>query len=303
MPVFWRKRTLRERIDHLTTQRPDRNRPGAPRRGPTGKAKRLRPKPNATPDDLAFGINPCAMALDHGLVRSMEHLEGGKNPRVAELVARARAAGVATREAPLERLDELTAQGVHQGVMVRLAALPETDLRGVARAATGRSLVLLLDGVTDPQNLGAVLRTAVAVGTDAVVLPRRRGALLTPGVHRASAGMSFVAPVAAPQNLAQAVAALKEAGFWIVAAAHGNDAVDATAFDWPEKTALVVGSEGEGVSHLLRQEADFLAALPMDDRVESLNVAVATGALAYLWRRQWPAGPATRDPQDGDSTR
>jgi len=158
----------------------------------------------------------------------------------------------------------------------------------MAREAGKSSLVIILDSVTDPQNLGAVLRTAVAVGVDAIVLPLRRGALLTPGVHRASAGLSFVAPVAAPQNLAMAVRTLKEANYWVVAAAAGEGAQAATAFDWPGRTALVMGSEGEGVSHLLLEESDFRVGLPMDPRVESLNVGVATGALAYLWRRQWP---------------
>jgi tRNA G18 (ribose-2'-O)-methylase SpoU len=128
----------------------------------------------------------------------------------------------------------------------------------------------------------------VAVGVSAVVLPLRRGALLTPGVHRASAGMSFVAPVAAPQNLAMAIRTLKDANFWVVAAATGDGSQSATTFDWPGRTALIMGSEAEGVAHLLLQESDFSVALPMDPRVESLNVAVATGALAYLWRRQWP---------------
>jgi 23S rRNA (guanosine2251-2'-O)-methyltransferase len=100
--------------------------------------------------------------------------------------------------------------------------------------------------------------------------------------------MSFFARVAAPQNLAQAVAILKERGFWVVAADAGGDSQPATAFDWPQKTALVLGSEGAGVSHLLRRESDFAVALPMDARVESLNVGVACGALCYLYRRQWP---------------
>jgi len=250
----------------------------------------MRPKPNSTPDDLAFGVNPCAMALEAGAVRSLLYLGETRNDRVLEVVGRARAAGVAVAPADLRRLDELTAGGVHQGVLVRLKALEGVDLRAVADAP-GPGLVLLLDGITDPQNVGAILRTAVAAGASAVVLPRRRGALLTPGVHRASAGVSFIAPVAAPQNLAQAVAILKERGYWVVAADAGEGSQPATSFDWPQKTALVLGSEGEGVSHLLRRESDFIAALPMDPRVESLNVGVACGALCYLYRRQWPAEP------------
>ncbi|MCC7365371.1 MAG: 23S rRNA (guanosine(2251)-2'-O)-methyltransferase RlmB [Dehalococcoidia bacterium] len=250
----------------------------------------MRPKPNATPDDLAFGVNPCALALETGAARQLLYLRETKNDRVLDLARRARDARVPTEPVDLHRLDELTGGGVHQGVLVRLRAIEPADLRAIAsRPAERGSLVLLLDGVTDPQNVGAVVRTAVAVAVDAIVLPRRRGALLTPGVHRASAGMSFLAPVAAPQNLAQAVATLKEAGYWVVAADAGDGSQLATTFDWPKKTALIMGSEGEGVSHLLRRESDFAVALPMDPRVESLNVGVACGALAYLFRRQWPA--------------
>ena len=249
---------------------------------------RMRPKPNSTPDDLAFGINPCAMALDAGAVRSLSYLRETRNDRVLALVERATQMGVATQAVELFRLDELTDGGVHQGILVRLGEIDSIDLRQAA-AGPGPSLVILLDSVTDPQNVGAVLRTAVAVGVAAIVLPRRRGAQLTPGVHRASAGLSFIAPVASPQNLAQTVATLKEAGFWVVAADAGEGSQPATAFDWPKKTALIVGSEGEGVSHLLLRESDFRVALPMDERVESLNVAVACGALCYLWRRCWPA--------------
>ncbi|MDZ7728676.1 MAG: 23S rRNA (guanosine(2251)-2'-O)-methyltransferase RlmB [Dehalococcoidia bacterium] len=253
-----------------------------------GQGGRPRPKPNASPDDVAFGVNPCAMAVSVGAARRLLYVEDSVNPRVTELVDQARDQGITTEGVTLDRLDQLSGGGVHQGVLVRLRELEETDLRGVAARATGASLALLLDGITDPQNVGAVLRTAVATGIDAVVLPRRRGAQLTPGVHRASAGLSFLAPVAAPQNLSQAVDILKEAGYWVAAAAGGEGAEDATQFDWPQKTALIVGSEGEGVSSLLLKRADFRVALPMDPRVESLNVGVATGALSYLWRRQWP---------------
>lgn len=252
---------------------------------------RQRPKPNSTPDDLAFGINACAMALQAGYAKSLLYFGDTRNERVLELVARAEAGGVPVQPVDTFRLDQLTGDGVHQGVLVRLRDIETVDLRQVVRSAGEASLILVLDGVTDPQNLGAVLRTAVAVGVSAIVIPLRRGAQLTPGVHRASAGLSFVAPVAAPQNLAMALRTLKEANYWVVAADASEGAQPATGFDWPAKTALVMGSEGEGVSHLLLQESDFRVALPMDPRVESLNVGVATGALAYLWRRQWPGQP------------
>ncbi len=246
----------------------------------------MRAKPNATPDDIAFGINACALALSSGYAKSVLYLRETRNERVLQLVDLAIDAGLRAEAVEEFRLDQLTGEGVHQGILVRIGNVEPVDLRQAA-AGDGPALVLLLDSITDPQNVGAILRTAVAVGVAAVVLPRRRGALLTPGVHRASAGLSFLAPVAAPQNLNQAVATLKDAGFWVVAAATGEGSVAATEFDWPRKTALVLGSEGEGVAQLLLRESDFRVALPMDARVESLNVGVACGALSYLWRRQW----------------
>ena len=253
---------------------------------------RPRPKPNATPDDLAFGVQACAVALRAGLAKRLLHLEGGGNRRVLALAEEARAQGLPVEAVDAARLDELCGGGVHQGVLARLRRLPTVS---IPREAPAPSLALVLDGVTDPQNTGACLRVAVAAGATVVALPPRRGAALTPGVHRASAGLSLVAPVAAPLNLARAVAQLKEAGYWIVVAATGGGAADATAFDWPDRTALVLGGEERGVSRLLREAGDFRVALPMDARAESLNVAVACGALAYLWRARWPAA-AGRSP-------
>lgn len=247
---------------------------------------RLRPKSKSTPDDLAFGVHACEQALRQGVAKRLLHAEGASNPRVAALVEEATDQGLPLEAVDAERLDELTGGGVHQGVLVRLRRLPAAS---IPRKATGPSLALVLDGVTDPQNTGAVLRVAVATGAEVVVLPQRRGVALTPGVHRASAGLSFHAPVAAPQNLARALAQLKEAGYWVVAASPGEGAEDATGFDWPDCTALVLGGEERGVSRLLNEASDFRVQLPMDDRVESLNVGVACGALAYLWRARWPA--------------
>ena len=247
---------------------------------------RLWPKPRSTPDDLAFGVHACRQALRQGVAKRLLHTEGASNRRVAALVEEAAHQGLPVEAVDAERLAELTGGGVHQGVLVRLRRLPAAS---IPRKATGPSLALVLDGVTDPQNTGAVLRVAVATGAEVVVLPPRRGVALTPGVHRASAGLSFLAPVAAPQNLARALAQLKEAGYWVVAASPGEGAEDATGFDWPDCTALVLGGEERGVSRLLNESSDFRVQLPMDDRVESLNVGVACGALAYLWRARWPA--------------
>ena len=132
---------------------------------------RMRPKPNATPDDLAFGVNACSIALDQHLARALFYYADTRNRRVVDLADRARAEGIAVEAVATERLDQLTGEAVHQGVLVRLRNLPTAGLEEVAKRATESSLILLLDGITDPQNLGAVLRTSVAVGVDAIVLP------------------------------------------------------------------------------------------------------------------------------------
>ena len=248
----------------------------------------MKPKPNSTPDDVAFGINACAMALQHGFARSVFFWKDNRNERVTELLERCRRIGLEVHPVDIQKLDDWSGAGVHQGILMRLKDIPEVGLDEIIEAQHERSLIIILDRVTDPQNLGAVLRTAVAVGAHGIVLPRRRGAQLTPGVHRASAGLSFISPVVSPQNLSQASRELQEAGYWIVAADSSGDAVDATAFDWPPRTAMIMGNEGEGIAHMLLEHSDFRVALPMDPRVESLNIGVACGALAYLWRRQWP---------------
>lgn len=248
----------------------------------------MKPKPHATPDDVAFGINACAMALQHGFARSVFYWKEAKNERVTEVLERARRIGLEVHPVDLQKLDDWAGGGVHQGILMRLKDIPEVGLEEIIEAKHERSLILILDRVTDPQNLGAVLRTAVAVGAHGIVLPRRRGAQLTPGVHRASAGLSFIAPVVSPQNLSQAARELQEAGYWIIAADSGKDSVDATSFDWPPRTAVILGNEGEGIAHMLLEHSDFAVSLPMDPRVESLNIGVACGALSYLWRRQWP---------------
>ena len=240
--------------------------------------------------DIAFGVNASSMALRHRRVRSLSYLAETRNKRVLALVEEARAAGLHVEPVDNERLEELTGSAVHQGVLVRLRKDAGLHMDTALEQATGPSLVLLLDGITDPQNVGAILRTSVAAGVRAIVLPKRRGATLTPGVHRASVGLSFAAPVVEPTNLSRAIDALREAGFWVVAAHSGEQTQTATTFDWPERTALVLGSESDGVSRLLQDRADFKVELPMDSQVESLNVGVAAGVLMYLWRRQWPAG-------------
>ena len=258
----------------------------------SGKAKitrsqRKKPKPKSAPKQVAYGIHACQAALNAGYVRNLIFQEDNSNKRVMSLIEEANNQGIPTEKGSLKQLNALSGEGVHQGVLVRLKKIPSSDLRSLVKDLSTNSFAFVLDSINDPQNVGAVLRVAVAIKAVAVVLSQRKGALLTPGVHRASAGLSFFAPVTAPGNLVGAVKDLKSAGFWIVAASSSNEAQDATKFDWPEKTALILGSEESGIRPLLLRESDYHIRLPMEPKVESLNVAVASGILAYLWKQRW----------------
>ena len=253
----------------------------------SSRNQRRKTKSKTSPTQVAYGIHACQAAIKANFVRSVLYLEDSSNKRVTKLTEEASLLGIPVEKGTLKQLNALSGEGVHQGILVRLSKLPNYDLRTLIANPPPLSLAFVLDSVTDPQNVGALLRVAVATKASAVVLSQRKGPLLTPGVHRASAGLSFCAPVTAPGNLVGAVKDLKAAGFWIVAADSSEGAQDATKFDWPEKTALVLGSEEGGIRPLLLRESDFHVRLPMEQQVESLNVAVASGALAYLWKQRW----------------
>jgi 23S rRNA (guanosine2251-2'-O)-methyltransferase len=199
-------------------------------------------------------------------------------PREAELAAAARARGI-----PIQRVDRATLDGLagsphHQGVAAiappfRYAAIEEVCAGGCASA-------LVLDGVQDPRNLGAILRTARAVGVGGVVLPSDRSVGVTSAVVATAAGLLFGLPIARVPNLVRGMGQLKEAGFWLIGLApRGGEPLYRLAS--PPRPALVVGGEGEGMRPLVRRTCDFTVSLPMAPRVESLNVAVAAGVALY----------------------
>jgi len=158
---------------------------------------------------------------------------------------------------------------------------PRHYLEEIVPEAAADSCILVLDRIQDPQNLGAVLRSAVACGVDAVVLPKAGGCSLTPAVHKASAGLSLKARVVEDENLAQAIAFLKEHGYWAIGcdSAAGEDA---TTFEFPERRVIVMGNESEGMRRLIKESCDYLVRIPMAEGVESLNVSVATAVVLYL---------------------
>jgi 23S rRNA (guanosine2251-2'-O)-methyltransferase len=241
-------------------------------------------------NDLLVGINAVEGALRHDASAVIEVLVeiGAGNRRVKEISDAAREAGVAVHARPREFLDKATGGMRHQGVIARWkppAELGEHDLPRLVEAAGSEALVLVLDGVQDPHNLGACLRSAEAAGVTAVVLPRDRAVGITPTVRTASAGAADRVPVVRVANLARALQALKDAGVWITGLA-GEGTTRLYAVDLKGPVALAVGGESDGLRRLTRDLCDHLARIPMRGEVESLNVSVATGIALFEVLRQ-----------------
>jgi 23S rRNA (guanosine2251-2'-O)-methyltransferase len=242
--------------------------------------------------ELAYGIHAVRVLLTRHAprVRQLWLAEVREaNPRLAELRALADAAGVRIVAAAADELEQLAQGGRHQGAVAALlprAGDPETQLEEALEArGDAPPLLLVLDGVTDPHNLGACLRSADAAGVDAVIVPRDRAAGLTPVARKVAAGAAETVPLVAVVNLARTLRELRERGVWLVGT---TDDAPRTLFDVDLRgpTALVMGGEGEGMRRLTRECCDELASLPMAGAVESLNVSVATGVALFEAVRQ-----------------
>ena len=233
---------------------------------------------------LIYGINPVLEALRAGRVKEIRVADrsGG---RIADLVKSAEAHAVPVRRVPAAELDRGARGGVHQGVIAELTAIARYDLADVLDAAPAAPLIVVLDGVEDPHNVGAILRTADAAGADGVVRQSRRAAPLEGAAAKASAGAVSHVKIAEVVNIARALEELKDRGVWTVGlaggASHRYDEIDFTL-----PTALVVGAEGTGLRRLVRERCDWLVSIPMLGRVDSLNVSVATGIVLFEGVRQ-----------------
>jgi 23S rRNA (guanosine2251-2'-O)-methyltransferase len=239
---------------------------------------------------VAYGIHAVRVLLSRHPERVRRVLlAGGRDAgRLAEIRGCAERAGVPVGTADDATLDKLADGERHQGVVAEVlprAGDPETQLEEALEAAGSAPLLLVLDGVQDPHNLGACLRSADAAGVAAVVVPRDRAAGLTPVVRKVAAGAAETVPLVAVVNLARTLRDLKERGIWLVGT---DDAADRTLYDADLKgpVALVMGSEGEGMRRLTRECCDQLVSIPMAGAVESLNVSVATGVALFEAVRQ-----------------
>lgn len=224
--------------------------------------------------------------------QQVEHIwldQNRRDGRSRQLVQAARDARVKLQKVPRARLDALAGDGVpHQGVLARVRNLPlqgDDAFEAFLEALNTPAFLLVLDGVLDPHNLGACLRTAEASGVQAVIVPRNRTAPLTGVARKAASGAAERLPVFQVSNLARALGILKEKGVWLVGAAAGM-ATTLYEADFRGPLALVMGGEGAGLRRLTRDECDSLVAIPMAPGVESLNVSVAAGIMLYEARRQ-----------------
>jgi 23S rRNA (guanosine2251-2'-O)-methyltransferase len=197
--------------------------------------------------------------------------------RREEIIAAARGQGLHVRELPVRAIAELTRSESHQG-LAALAPLPAyVELEKLSARSEG--LIVALDGITDPMNLGAIIRTAEALGAAGVVIPRDRSVALTPAVHKASAGAVEFLPVCRVVNLARTLQALKEDGYWIYAADPGGD--EAGKVTYADKSVLVAGAEGSGLRPGVLKEADVRPRIPQAGKTASLNVSAACAILIF----------------------
>lgn len=229
--------------------------------------------------ETIYGVRPVIEALRGGRRKVLEVFDATGNAHVAQA---AKAAGVPVQTVNQQRVAELAAGAVHQGIVARVSPYPYVELEDLL--STPVPLVVVLDGVTDPHNLGAVLRVADAAGASGVVIPKDRAAGVTTAAVKASAGASEHVPVARVTNLRRAVDQMQRAGLWVYAAEVGGTPYGDLDLTGP--AGLVLGSEGRGVRRLVREGCDGAISIPMLGAVGSLNVSVAAALLLYEARRQ-----------------
>jgi 23S rRNA (guanosine2251-2'-O)-methyltransferase len=248
-----------------------------------------------TADDGAhvFGVQPVLEALRAG-ARPIERLtlaEGAHESRLREILEIARYADIPVRRVPRNDLQRIAAGANHQGVVATIAAAHYTHADALLDALAARvgtvdpPLAVVLDGVEDPRNLGAVIRTAECAGAHGVFVPERRASGLTETVAKAAAGALEYVPVARAANVVRLLEELKKRGVWTIGTAAAAD-TSYTEWDWTQPCALLLGGEGEGLRRLVRERCDVLVGIPLRGHIASLNVSVAAGIVLYEAVRQ-----------------
>jgi len=241
---------------------------------------------------IGFHAVVARLRADPGSVVEILVDETRHDARLADVLRLAEAAGARVLKVPAKRLDGFYGGGRHQGIVARVQARDEqASLDDVLDRLAEPALLLVLDGVTDPHNLGACIRVADAAGAHAVIVPKDRSAGLSPTVSKVASGAAESVPFLPVTNLARTLDALKERGIWVIGTSGEADQ-ELYGADLPEAVAWVLGSEGEGMRRLTRERCDLLVRIPMHGQVESLNVSVAAGVCLYESRRRRGAPPS-----------
>lgn len=239
-------------------------------------------------DTKIIGRNPVFEAIKSG--REIDKIlvkKGEYDGSLVAIIKKAKGLKIPVVEADKAKLDALAEGGNHQGVIAFVAAHSYADIKDVIKSAKEKSnapFLIILDKIKDPHNFGSILRTANCVGADGVIIPKRAGVGLSEVVAKTSAGAIEYTPVAKVPNIAQTLELLKKEGFWIAGAEADGELMYKT--NLTGAVALVIGSEGEGISHLVKEKCDFLCRIPMYGEINSLNASVAAGVMMYEIVRQ-----------------
>lgn len=261
---------------------------GRPSRQGSRPRRTSESRPQTQDSRLIYGVLPVLEALraENRRIDKILIADGARENRLTEIVDLCRERSIAWNRVPRDTfVRQLGPEAHHQGVMAFTASAEYADLDNVIADATEPELFVLLDGVEDPRNLGAILRSAECAGVDGVIIPERRAVGLTDTVAKASAGAVEFIPVAKAQNLNSVIKTLKDNNVWVV----GTSADATTAYtdwDWTRPSALVLGGEGSGLHRLVAENCDVLVNIPMYGRIDSLNVSVAAGVILFEARRQ-----------------
>ena len=237
---------------------------------------------------MVEGRNAVAEALKSGTNADKLYVqEGEKTGPVSAIIGLAKEKGILTVFVPKDKLDSMSQTGRHQGVILNLSAVVYAEVDDILERAKERGeapFIFVLDGIEDPHNLGAIIRTANLAGVHGVIIPKHRSATVNATVARCSAGAVYHTLISKVTNISQTIDYLKEQGVWFVCADMGGQSMYDLNLTGP--IGLVIGNEGEGVSRLVREKCDFIASIPMKGDIDSLNASVAAGILAWEIVRQ-----------------
>lgn len=262
-------------------EKPQRKRPNKKTAGRSEARQENRPdrRKEAIEDNFVFGYHAVAEALKEGRGNKLFLSEEARGEKIDRLKEMAREQAVPVKWVPKQKLDTMSDQGVHQGMILAITPYQYLTLDELLAQTKEQPLYLILDNLEDPHNFGSIMRTADASGVDGIIIPKHRAVGITPIVVKTSTGAVEHIPVARVTNLTQAVQQLKKAGFWI----FGTDMSGSDYRTWNAQGAvgLIIGNEGRGMGEGLKKEVDQMLTIPMTGHVQSLNASVAAGLLMY----------------------